>query len=152
LIQAEARRREEEKALRAASGLHLQGRSSGQAGESHTSQSPANGPVDGIPMRLHAAAFLDTAIVCAMIDASGHRDWTLDRLDDIGQADRRGRPRQAKPPPVPRWLSIRPADDNLLTSFCTVGSGNPVSSARQVALRRPAPPQWRAAADIITTA
>ena len=34
----------------------------------------------------------------------------------------------------------------------TVGSGKPVSSARQVALRRPTPPQWRAAADIITTA
>ena len=62
-----------------------------------------------------------------------------------------GRDRR-KPPPVPRVLSMRPADDKRLTSFCTVGSGKPVSSLSVVAFNRHVLPQCRAAADIITTA
>ena len=62
-----------------------------------------------------------------------------------------GRDRR-KPPPEPRVLSISPAEDSRLTSFCAVGSGTPVSSASPVALTRASPPQWRAAAVIITTA
>ena len=52
---------------------------------------------------------------------------------------------------VPRLDSSRPAVESRLTSFCAVGSGMPVSAARVVALTL-ACPQWRAAADIITTA
>ena len=62
-----------------------------------------------------------------------------------------GRERR-KPPPVPRVLSISPAAESRLTSFCTVGSGMPVSPATNVAFSRPLTPQWRAEADIITTA
>ena len=57
-----------------------------------------------------------------------------------------------KPPPVPRALSMSPAALSRDTSFCAVGSGTPVSSASSVAFSRPLTPQWRAAADIITTA
>jgi len=39
----------------------------------------------------------------------------------------------------------------MLTSFCTVGTGRRVSSASCAADTR-APPQWRAAALIVTTA
>jgi len=87
----------------------------------------------------------------AFLDTGGERDRpstasiTSARLIAAGGRARR------KPPPVPRVLSSSPADDNRLTSFCAVGSGTPVSSASSVAFSR-APPQWRAAADIITTA
>ena len=54
---------------------------------------------------------------------------------DAGGRDRRN------PPPVPRVLSISPAADNRLTSFCTVGSGTPVSSLSSVAFSRAIPPQ-----------
>jgi 2-dehydropantoate 2-reductase len=61
-----------------------------------------------------------------------------------------GRDRRT-PPPVPRLDSSRPAEDRRPTSFCAVGSGMPVSAARVVAFILAAP-QWRAAADISTTA
>src|SRR3546814_11689888 len=50
------------------------------------------------------------------------------------------------PPPTPRDERISPAAVSLLTSFCTVGTGRPVSSASCPADTR-APPQCRAAAD-----
>ena len=46
-----------------------------------------------------------------------------------------------KPPRAPRTDLSKPAADNLLTSFCTVGSGSPVSSASSVAFSRPLTPQ-----------
>ena len=67
------------------------------------------------------------------------------RLIAAGGRDRR------TPPPVPREDSSKPASDSRLTSFCAVGSGMPVSAESVVALTF-ARPQWRAAADIITTA
>jgi len=86
---------------------------------------------------------------------AGPHEVRLLKTDTVVTAERiliaaGGRARR-KPPPVPRVLSSSPADDNRLTSFCAVGSGTPVSSASSVAFSR-APPQWRAAADIITTA
>ena len=61
-----------------------------------------------------------------------------------------GRARRT-PPPVPRLDSSRPAADSRLTSFCAVGRGMPVSAESVVAFILAAP-QWRAAADISTTA
>ena len=55
------------------------------------------------------------------------------------------------PPPAPRLDRSNPAADSLLTSFCTVGTGRPVSAASSAALVF-APPQWRDAAHIATTA
>ena len=55
------------------------------------------------------------------------------------------------PPPAPRVERSSPAAESLLTSFCTVGTGNPVSAASSDALVL-APPQWRAAALIVTMA
>src|SRR3546814_13092321 len=51
-----------------------------------------------------------------------------------------------RPPPVPRSVSINPAAESLLTSFCTVGNGTPVSSASSVAFSRPRAPHRPAAA------
>ena len=50
------------------------------------------------------------------------------------------------PPPAPRTLFSRPAAESFPTSFCAVGRGTPVSSARMVADSR-SPSARRAAAD-----
>ena len=36
------------------------------------------------------------AIMAMVVDAGGHRDRPFDRFDDVGEADRGGRARQAK--------------------------------------------------------
>ena len=66
------------------------------------------------------------------------------------------------PPCAPRTERSRPAALSMLTSFCTVGTGRPVSSAncaddtrarfRPSASTSDMDPQWRAAALIVTTA
>jgi len=60
------------------------------------------------------------------------------------------------PPRAPRTALSSPAADILLTSFWTVGAGNPVSSASRwadsIGASAARLPQCRAAAHIITTA
>lgn len=108
------------------------------------------------------AALFQRAIVLRLIHAGGQRDRPFDRLDDVRQRDRRRRPGQPQPAARSRDERSKPAAVSLLTSFWTVGTGSPVSSASFAAetLARCWPtcsistqvPQCRAAADITTTA
>jgi hypothetical protein len=72
---------------------NLRGAASGQC-VSGTPARPRAGLVDHAPVRADAAAGLERAVVAAVLDARGQRDRALDRLDDVGQRDRRRRARE----------------------------------------------------------
>ena len=58
-------------------------------------QRAAHGAVDHAHVRADLAGAFERAIVPLGVDAGGHRDRPFDRLDDVGEADRRGRPGEA---------------------------------------------------------
>ena len=103
-------------------------------------------PQSCLPLSVHEVSAIGpstaSTISARLIAAAGRASWS--------------------PPPTPRELRSSPAAVSRLTTFCTVGTGKPVSSASCAADTRRrffpsaptscAEPQWRAAALIVTTA
>jgi hypothetical protein len=118
-----------------------------QPGEGDASEGAAQGLVDHAPVRADVAAGFERACSTHEVSAIGPSTASTMSASVIAAAGRAS----LSPPPAPRTDRSRPARDSRLTSFCTVGTGSPVSSARSAAETR-AEPQWRAAAHIVTTA
>ncbi len=85
------------------------------------------------------------------LGADRHRDRPFDRLDDVGEADRRApAAASAKPPPAPRTLLSRPAAASWPISFCAVGKRH-AGLVRPARSRSGARPRSRRAAAVIST-
>ena len=69
---------------------------SAESGEADALEGAADGAVDGVEVGLDPAAAFERAIVDRALDAIGHRDRPLDRLDDVGEADPARRPGEAE--------------------------------------------------------